>query len=64
MDLSPRHISLTRLTRTDPDPRVRHRGYGLLLVAGGLSFTTAAQLFGCSRNSLRIWGPRSCPGFP
>lgn len=58
MDLSPHHDTLRRLIRTDPDPRVRHRANGLRLVAGGRSFTAAAQLFGCSRNSLRTWADR------
>jgi len=58
MDLAPHHDTLHRLTRTDPDPRVRHRADGLLLVARGLSLTKAAQVFGCARNSLRTWGTR------
>lgn len=58
MDLAPHYASLRTLTRTDPDPRVRHRADGLLLVAGGLSITRAAQRFGCARNSLRSWGQR------
>lgn len=58
MDLAPHHDMLRRLTRTDPDPRVRHRADGLLLVAGGLSLTGAACRIGCSRNSLRAWGQR------
>jgi len=58
MDLAPHHETLRRLTRTDPDPRVRHRADGLLLVAGGMTLTMAAQVFGCARNSLRTWGTR------
>lgn len=58
MDLSPHRDTLRRFTRTDPDPRVRHRADGLLLVADGLSLTRAAALIGCSRNSLRRWGQR------
>lgn len=58
MDLGPHRDTFRTLTRTDPDPRVRHRTDGLLLVAGGLSFTRAAALIGCSRNSLRTWGRR------
>jgi transposase len=58
MDLSPHHDTLRRLTRTDPDPRVRHRADGLLLIAGGLPLTKAARLIGCSRNSLRSWAQR------
>lgn len=58
MDLTPHAATLRRLTRTDPDPRVRHRAGGLLLVAGGRSLTQAARTFGCARNSLRAWGAR------
>src|SRR5665811_2509634 len=58
MDLSPHHDTLRRLTRTDPDPRVRHRADGLLLIAGGMSLTTAAQCIGCARNSLHTWSQR------
>lgn len=36
MDLSPHHDPLHTLARTDPDPRVRHRADGLLLVADQL----------------------------
>ena len=58
MELAGHHRALTCLTRTDPDPRVRHRADGLLLVAGGLSVTRAATLIGCSRTSLRRWAQR------
>jgi transposase len=58
MDLTPHLATLRRLTRTDADPRVRHRADGLLLVASGRSLTEAAALFGCARNSLRCWGQR------
>jgi len=53
MELAPHRDHLRHLTRTDPDPRVRHRADGLRLVASGLSLTQAAQTFGCSRTSLR-----------
>jgi transposase len=58
MDLAPHLAALRHLTRTDPDPHVRHRADGLLLVAGGMALTQAAQVFGCARNSLRRWGGR------
>jgi transposase len=58
MDLTPHRAPLHHLTRTDPDPRVRHRADGLLLVASGLGLTAAARRFGCSRNSLRSWAHR------
>jgi len=58
MELAPHVDTLRGLTRTDPDPRVRHRADGLVLIARGLSITKAAQTFGCARNSLRTWGQR------
>lgn len=58
MDLAPHRDALRQLTRTDPDPHVRHRADGLILVANGLSLTDAARRFGCARNSLRTWGHR------
>lgn len=58
MDLSPHRDTLRTLTRTDPDPRVRHRADGLLLIAGGMPLTEAAHVFGCARNSLHRWGER------
>ena len=58
MGLAPHRDTLRHLTRTDPDPRVRHRADGLLLVAGGLSLADAARRFGCSRNSLGAWARR------
>ena len=58
MDLAPHQQTLRQLTRTDPDPRVRHRADGLLLVARGRSVSEAARSFGCARNSLRAWGER------
>lgn len=58
MDLTPHQATLRQLTRTDPDPRVRHRAAGLLRVAGGLSVSVAAQRLGCSRTSLQSWSRR------
>jgi transposase len=58
MDLAPHRASLRHLTRTDPDPRVRHRADALLVVASGLSLTRAAAQIGCSRNSLHTWAER------
>lgn len=58
MDLSPHHATLRHLTRTDPDPRVRHRADALLLVASGLSLSEAAAQIGCSRNSVHTWAER------
>jgi transposase len=58
MDLTPHRTVLRQLTRTDSDPRVRHRADGLLLVASGLSFPVAAARLRCSPNSLRTWARR------
>ena len=58
MDLTPHRLTLRHLTRTDPDPRVRHRADALLLVAGGLPLSQAAQQIGCARNSVHAWSAR------
>jgi len=58
MDLAPHRATLHHLSRTDPDPRVRHRADGLLLVANGLSLAETARRFGGSPRSLRRWGER------
>jgi transposase len=58
MDLTSHRTTLRHLTRTDPDPRVRHRADALLLVASGLSLTQAAVRIGCARNSIHNWGER------
>jgi transposase len=58
MDLTPHRATLRHLTRTDPDPRVRHRADALLLVASGLSFSQAATRLGACPKSLRRWAER------
>ena len=58
MDLAPHRATLHHLSRTDPDPRVRHRADGLVLVANGLSLAETARRFGGSPRSLRRWGER------
>ncbi len=58
MDLAPHHATLRDLTRIAPDPRVRHRADGFVLVAGGMSLTEAAQAFGSARTSLRTGAAR------
>jgi transposase len=58
MDLTSHRATLRRLTRTDPDPRVRHRADALLLVASGLSLSETATRIGCARNSIHNWGTR------
>lgn len=50
--------TVRRLTRTDPDPRVRHRADALLLVADGLSLAAAARATHTSRGRLRAWRDR------
>lgn len=55
MAFVPHHAALLGLTRPDPDPPVRHRADGLLLVAGALSLTEAPCI-GCSRHRLRSGG--------
>lgn len=60
MQLPRQRDHLRHLTRTDPDPRVRHRADGVLLVANGLSLTQAARTLGCSRTSVRTWVTRYC----
>lgn len=58
MDLTSHRTVLRRLARTDPDPRVRQRADALMLLAGGLSVTRAAQLLGHARATLRAWRER------
>lgn len=56
--LAPCADELRRLTRTDPDPRVRHRADALLLVAGGRPVAEAATQTRCSAKSIRAWRRR------
>jgi len=56
--LAPHHAALLRLTRTDPDPRVRHRADGLLLLADGMSVGRAARTLRTSGGRLRAWRRR------
>ena len=49
---------LRRLTKTDADPRVRHRAAALLLVAEGLPLVRAARLLGTSPYRIRVWRDR------
>jgi transposase len=58
MDLTPHRSLLRHLTRTDPDPGVRHRADALLLVAHGRSFSQAASQLGACPKSLRRWAER------
>jgi transposase len=49
---------LHHLTRTDPDPRVRHRAQALLLVAQGQSVSAVARLFATAGHCVRTWRER------
>jgi transposase len=55
LDLSGHAEELRRLTRTDPDPRVRHRADALLLLAQGRSVEEAAHDIGCCTKRIRVW---------
>ena len=58
VDLTEHAETLRGLTRTDPDPRVRHRADALLLLARGRSVEETAQAMGCCRKRLRVWRHR------
>jgi transposase len=58
LDLVPHRACLVRLTKTDPDPRVRHRAEGLLLLADGMAVCRAARLGHTSEGRLRAWRAR------
>lgn len=49
---------LHHLTRTDPDPRVRHRAQAVLLVAQGQSVSAVARLFATAGHCVRTWRER------
>jgi transposase len=58
LDLSPYTAELRHLTRTDPDPRVRHRADALLLLAHGRSVEETARSIGCCTKRIRVWHRR------
>lgn len=58
MDLTPYHDQLRTIARTDPDPRVRHRADGLLMLASGMTQADVARRLSCAPNSLRAWSRR------
>ena len=58
LDLSAHAAELRHLTRTDPDPRVRHRADALLLLAHGRSVEETAQNMGCCTKRIRVWRRR------
>jgi transposase len=53
-----RRAALHRLTKTDPDPRVRRRAQALLLVEEGHSQASAARLLHTSAYRVHIWQER------
>jgi transposase len=57
-DLSAHAAELRHLTRTDPDPRLRHRADALLLLAHGRSVEETAQSLGCCTKRIRVWRRR------
>lgn len=57
-DLRAHAAELRHLTRTDPDPRVRHRADALLLLAHGRSVEETAQSMGCCTKRIRVWRRR------
>jgi transposase len=57
-ELTESQEQLRRLTRTDPDPRVRHRAQALLLVAQGQSVSAVARLFATAGHCVRTWRDR------
>jgi transposase len=58
LDLTRYAEELRRLTRTDPDPRVRHRADALLVVAHGRTVEEAARQMGCCTKRIRVWRRR------
>ena len=46
------------MTRTDPDPRVRHRADALLVLAHGRTVKEAARALGCCTKRIRVWRRR------
>jgi hypothetical protein len=56
--LAPSAADLRRLTRTDPDPHVRHRDDALVLLAHGRTVTESAHDAGCSDKRIRAWRVR------
>lgn len=57
-DLAATGPTLLTITRTDPDPRVRHRADALLLVANGRSLAAVARDVHTSSSRLRAWRDR------
>jgi transposase-like protein len=57
VELTSHTTELRRLTRTDRDPRVRHRADARLL-AHGRSVEDAAHAMGCCPKRIRVWRRR------
>lgn len=57
-DLAGYTAPLRQLTRTDPDPRVRHRADALLALARGRTVEETAQAMGCCTKRIRVWRRR------
>jgi transposase-like protein len=53
--LSPSPPSLLRLTKRDPNPRVRCRAHALLLAAEGAPLPRVARLFQTAPHRIRVW---------
>ena len=49
---------LRHLTKTDPDPRVRRRAHGALLVEQGKPLAQVARFFGTAPHRVRTWQER------
>jgi transposase len=49
---------LHHLTKTDPDPRVRRRAHGALLVEQGQPLAQVARFFGTAPHRVRAWQER------
>lgn len=58
LDLTGHAETLRQLTRTDPDPRVRHRADALLVLARGRTVEEAAHALGCCTKRIRVWRRR------
>jgi transposase len=46
------------LVKTDPDPRVRRRAHGVLLVEQGHALAEVARFFGTAAHRVRVWQDR------
>jgi transposase-like protein len=58
LDLTEYVETLRHVTRTDPDPRVRHRADALLLLAHGRRVEEVADDSGCCTKRIRVWRRR------